>query len=356
YLFSGIVVVNLFGEVFGNATRSITGNQALVSKIYLPSELFPWASMIVALVHFLPQLLVLVVGALLFGWLPSPTGAVAFGLGLVILVVFTMGLGMITAALNAAFRDVENFVDLIVMVATWLSPVLYRISMVQDAIGGTLWWWLYQLNPLTIVVELFHVAFWRYAPPVVEGVPGDPSLVSPGEPFGLWWAGLLIAALTFVLGAVLFERSKRHFAQEVCEERGDEVEQRVGALRRRDPHRSRDGAHRARHQAVLAAPRPFAEGAGVLGAAAQEARRLLPRARGRGPHRARGRDRGADRLQRLGQVDAAEDDLRSALPRPRPGAAARARRRADRGGRRLPPRPLGPGERLPQRRDPGHDP
>ena len=70
YLFSGIVVVNLFGEVFGNATRSITGNSALVSKIYMPSQLFPWASMLVALVHFLPQLLVLVVGALLNGWLP----------------------------------------------------------------------------------------------------------------------------------------------------------------------------------------------------------------------------------------------------------------------------------------------
>ena len=39
YLFSGIVVVNLFGEVFGNATRSITGNGALVAKIYLPSQL-----------------------------------------------------------------------------------------------------------------------------------------------------------------------------------------------------------------------------------------------------------------------------------------------------------------------------
>jgi ABC-2 type transport system permease protein len=215
YLFSGIVVVNLFGEVFGNATRSITGNQALVSKIYLPSELFPWASMIVALVHFLPQLLVLVVGALLFGWLPSVTAAVAFLLGIVILVVFTMGLGMITAALNAAFRDVENFVDLIVMVATWLSPVLYRISMVEDAIGGTIWWWLYQLNPLTIVVELFHVAFWRFTPPVVEAVAADPTLVGPREPFGLWWAGLLIAAATFVAGTVLFERSKRRFAQEL---------------------------------------------------------------------------------------------------------------------------------------------
>lgn len=215
YLFSGIVVVNLFGEVFGNATRSITGNQALVSKIYLPSELFPWASMIVALVHFLPQLLVLVVGALLFGWLPSTTAAIAFGLGIVILVVFTMGLGMITAALNAAYRDVENFVDLIVMVATWLSPVLYRISMVQEAIGGTIWWWLYQLNPLTIVVELFHTAFWRYTPEVVEGVAANPSLAGPGEPFGLWWAGLLIAVATFVIGTVVFERSKRRFAQEL---------------------------------------------------------------------------------------------------------------------------------------------
>lgn len=215
YLFSGIVVINLFGEVFGNATRSISGNAALVSKIYLPGELFPWASMIVALVHFLPQLLVLVIGALLFGWLPSLTAAVAFVLGIVILVVFTLGLGMLTAALNAAFRDVENFVDLIVMVATWLSPVLYRISMVQDAIGGTLWWWLYRLNPLTIVVELFHVAFWRYGPEVVEAAAHDPSLAAPGEPFGLWWAGLLIAVVTFVVGTVVFERSKRRFAQEL---------------------------------------------------------------------------------------------------------------------------------------------
>lgn len=219
YLFSGIVVVNLFGEVFGNATRSITGNQALVSKIYLPSELFPWSSMIVALVHFLPQLVVLLVGALLFGWLPSPTAAVAFGLGMLILLIFTMGLGMLTASLNAAFRDVENFVDLIVMVATWLSPVLYRIDMVQRSIDGTVWWWLYQLNPLTIVVELFHVAFWRYSKPVVDeiasGVPGSETLATPGEPFGLWWAGLLIALAVFVLGTVVFERSKRRFAQEM---------------------------------------------------------------------------------------------------------------------------------------------
>lgn len=215
YLFSGIVVINLFGEVFGNATRSITGNQALVTKIYLPAQLFPWSSMIVALVHFVPQLLVLVVGALLFGWVPSVTALVAFALGMVILLLLTMGLGLLGAAMNAAFRDIENFVDLIVMVATWLSPVMYRLSMVHDALAGTVWWWLYALNPLTIVVELFHTAFWRYGPAVVEGAKVDPSLVPPEGPFGYWWAGVLIAGAVFVLGNIVFERSKRRFAQEL---------------------------------------------------------------------------------------------------------------------------------------------
>ena len=89
-----------------------------------------------------------------------------------------------------------------------------RRTHVQE-VDGTIWWWLYQLNPLTIVVELFHVAFWRFSPEVVEAIPADPSLVLPGEPFGLWWAGLLIAVATFVIGTVVFERSKRRFAQEL---------------------------------------------------------------------------------------------------------------------------------------------
>lgn len=214
YLFSGIVVINLFGEVFGNATRSITVNAPLVAKIYLPAELFPWSSMIVALVHFVPQLVVLGVGALLFGWVPSIGQLGALVLGLVILIVFTMGLGLLAAALNAAFRDVENFVDLIVMVATWLSPVLYRISMVQEQIGGTVFWWLYVLNPLTIVVELFHAAFWRGLTTTQERLAVDP-VFHPTTAIDLWWAGLLTAVVTFVIGTVVFERSKRRFAQEL---------------------------------------------------------------------------------------------------------------------------------------------
>ena len=61
--------------------------------------------------------------------------------------------------MNVYFRDSENFVDLLLMVATWVSPVLYSWRMVQDKAGDS-WFSVYQLNPITIAVELFHHAFW----------------------------------------------------------------------------------------------------------------------------------------------------------------------------------------------------
>lgn len=216
YLFSGIIVINLFSEVFGNCTRSIASNAPLVSKIYLPSELFPWASALVALVHFVPQVLVLMVGAGLFGWRPSFAEGWWFLIGMVILLVFTVGLGMLAAALNAAFRDVENFVDLIIMVATWTSPVLYALVMVKDALGTSAWWVLYSLNPITIVVECFHGAFWRPMASALDSTgEAAPTIAAGAEATQLWWAGLLIAIAVFAFGTVVFERSKRKFAQEL---------------------------------------------------------------------------------------------------------------------------------------------
>ena len=51
YLFSGIVVMNLFGEVFGNASRSVVANGGLLKKIYLPRQLFPVSNLLVAFIH-----------------------------------------------------------------------------------------------------------------------------------------------------------------------------------------------------------------------------------------------------------------------------------------------------------------
>lgn len=215
YLFGGVVVMNLFGETFSNATRAIVLNASLVKKIFLPRELFPVAMLIVALVHFVPQLIVLIVAAIWTGWpMPGIAEIGSFVMGFLIVASFGLGLGMIFGAINVAFRDLENIVDLILMVATWMSPVLYSWPLVAQSLGHDSWLFkLYMANPLTVAVELFHRAFW-YPQAVSSGL-DDASYTIPD---GLMVDGIIavVACLaTLVVGQIVFKRLQGRFAQEL---------------------------------------------------------------------------------------------------------------------------------------------
>lgn len=208
YLFSGVVVVNFFGEAFGNATRTLVWNAPLIKKIYLPRELFPVASLWVAVVHFFPQLVVLVVGALFAGWRPTPLGLIAAVTGFILICILALGLGMLFGAANVFLRDAENFVDLLILIATWVSPVLYPWTAVRDALGAHGWLMtLYQMNPITVAVELFHYGFWY----PISGSTGE---MPPGMA-GQTAAGFAIALLFLALGQWSFRRLEGRFAQEL---------------------------------------------------------------------------------------------------------------------------------------------
>ncbi|MFW2512553.1 ABC transporter permease [Demequina sp. SO4-13] len=211
FLFSGIIVINLFTEILGNTTRSIVQNAPLVKKIFLPRQLFPMASVLVALVHFLPQVVILVIGALVSGWRPDLMAVLAALLGLALVIALALGLGLIFAAVNVAFRDVENTVDLITMVAVWFSPVLYPVVLVQEHFGPDSWLTrLYEASPLTVAVELFHRAFWWPAadPGVRDGAIIDDVMLRGG-------ITLLVCLGLLVIGDRVFTRVSRRFAQEL---------------------------------------------------------------------------------------------------------------------------------------------
>ncbi|OMH27055.1 sugar ABC transporter permease [Tersicoccus phoenicis] len=211
YLFSGIVVINFFSEAFGNGARAMVANGGLIKKIFLPRQLFSFATLWVAGVHFVPQMVVLVIACLIVGWAPSLLSVVAILVGLIITAVFATGLGLIFGAANVFFRDSENLVDLYIMVATWLSPVLYTWTMVQDKFGD-LWFNVYMLNPLTPAVELFHFGWWRGT---VDGRFGV-VLEVPPHLFTVWTPlAALVALLTLLVGSLMFSRLEGRFAQEL---------------------------------------------------------------------------------------------------------------------------------------------
>ena len=213
YLFSGIVMINFFSEVFSNATRSVVRNGDLVKKIYLPRELFPVSSVTVAIVHLIPQLVILVIVAFLYGWHPGMLNILAGLLAILIIMVVGLGLGLMFASWNVLYRDSENFVDLVLMAATWMCPVLYTYDKVAGVLHG-FWWTLYQSNPLTGAVELAHYAFWIPSGAVRHRFPHATGLMP--HQFGTYVLVAAAGSLVLLgLGQLVFRRLEGRFAQEL---------------------------------------------------------------------------------------------------------------------------------------------
>jgi ABC-2 type transport system permease protein len=187
----------------------MTDNAALIKKIYLPRELFPAASLVIALVNFLPQLVILtvvcaVVG-IIVGWHLTVLSVLAVVVAVVITGVLALGLGLFFGAINVAFRDAQNFVEVILMIAMWASPVLYQATPIYDS--GSWLAVVYRLNPLTAVVELMHYGFWA---PVVTGT------VPEGVGFTWYTLGaLVISAIVLLIGQLVFRRLEGRFAQDL---------------------------------------------------------------------------------------------------------------------------------------------
>ena len=215
YLFSGIICINLFNEAFKNATTSIVGNAPLVRKVYLPRQLFAVSAVFVAFVHFLPQVALLLVVCLFLGWIVniSVLSILAILAAVLILMLVAFGAGLFFGAVNVRYRDAENIVELLLMLVTWASPVLYYWTMVQSAFASVPWvTTLYLLNPITQAVQLFHYAFWQ--PVTIEQIEARGLELPPDLALGTLWA-LLIAVGTILVGQFVFRRLEGKFAQDL---------------------------------------------------------------------------------------------------------------------------------------------
>lgn len=206
YLLSGITIVTFFNEAFSNGTRSLVDNAPLIKKIYLPREMFPVASVFVAAINTVPQIVVIVLIAFFFGWAPSALQIIAIMLALVLVAMLATGLGMLFGAINVTFRDAQSFVEIIVMMAVWASPVLYQWQMVQEKVSDWLFT-IYRLNPLTIAVELFHYGLW---------FPLDPAgaQLLPDLWMFVGWA-FAITLIVLVAGQLVFRWREGRFAQDL---------------------------------------------------------------------------------------------------------------------------------------------
>ncbi len=201
HMFCGIILVHYFQETFNAGTRSIVRNKAIVRKMAMPNEMFPVASMLVSLYHVIPQLVILVIACLAYGWTPDLGGLAAVTLALAIIMVLGTSLALLFSAANVFFRDWSSFVNILTNLVRFSVPMIYPYSLVDERFGSVAPYYL--LNPIANAVLLFQRAFW-------VGTTDDPEhLARTDLPDHLYTRGLAMLAfslLFLLLSQMIFSR------------------------------------------------------------------------------------------------------------------------------------------------------
>ncbi|MCU1416634.1 MAG: rfbA2 [Schumannella sp.] len=206
FVFTGLIVWTLFTEIVTGGTTSIVGNGGLITKVSLPREIFPLASVGGAVVNFGFQFVVLLAAMAISGEFPLTLRALWVLPGLALVLVFGAALAILLSALNVYLRDVQHLVEVVLIALFWLSPIVYSYSFLESLNLGWLTE-LYLANPVTLAVLAMQRGLW------VAGA-ADPA----NWPADLGIRSLVAGAVCLVLLWVshrVFRRLQGDFAQEL---------------------------------------------------------------------------------------------------------------------------------------------
>ena len=171
------------------AANSVVNNTTLITKIYFPRILLPASAVIGSLLD-LAIASVMLIGLLVYYQVPMTPRLALLPLVLMLLAIFTMGIGQLLAALNVNYRDIRHALPFAVQLWFFASPVVYPLSMVPER-----YQWVVSLNPIAGIIETSRA--------LVAGrsIPWETLSIS-----------CAVIVVIFVLGLWYFQRTERRFA------------------------------------------------------------------------------------------------------------------------------------------------
>ena len=131
YLISGVVCFSFFSECTQKCLSSISGNYRLITKVYIPKYIFPLAKTLSSSVNLVISLVPLLLVTLITGTALHWSFLLMFYF-LFMLVVFSLGVGMILATLMVFFRDIEFLWSVICTIWQYATPIFYPAEIIPE--------------------------------------------------------------------------------------------------------------------------------------------------------------------------------------------------------------------------------
>lgn len=189
--FAALLPWQFFANALTESSNSVVASSSMISKIYFPRLIIPFAAVVSGMVEFLISCCIL---AGMMIWYKVPVTFAILWLPLFLMLAFlcALGIGLWFSALNVEYRDVRYIVPFLVQFGLYVSPVGF-----SSAIVPAKWRLLYSLNPMVGVIDGFRWAL----------LGTKDTLYMPGL-----YLSILMVLVLFVSGIFFFKRMERTFA------------------------------------------------------------------------------------------------------------------------------------------------
>ncbi len=192
WLVAGMFPWFYFAEGFSNGTNSILDNSFLVKKIVFRVSLLPVIKLTSAFVIHTFFMFFMFCMFIYYGYSPEIYW-IQLIYYLFALTLLLLGLSWITSSIIVFFKDVGQFVAIIIQFGFWLTPIFWSMKLVPERYHS-----LIGLNPLVYIIEgyrnsmIYHKWFWE-----------DMHMTL------YYWA---ITLVIFIVGGLTFARLRPHFS------------------------------------------------------------------------------------------------------------------------------------------------
>lgn len=189
YILSGRLLYTCFSQSSKAALRSIRANAGMINKVYVPKYLYPISSVLYSYVIFGLSLIVLAIVAVVLGVYPT-VRILLIWIPLLLLVLLSLGAGMILATMGVYFRDMEYLWDVGLTLVMYMCAIFYYPDRFIEAGFG----WVLNMNPLYCIIATFRNCLF--------GNPLDWQQVLYATAFSL---------ISIVVGFVIFRKKEDKF-------------------------------------------------------------------------------------------------------------------------------------------------
>jgi ABC-2 type transport system permease protein len=193
FLLSGLIVWDFFSQSSAQAMADLMYSGQLAGRVYMPKSVFSAATVGTGLVNLLISLVVLVIFILIYQR-PVTIAYLFLPVSLVIIMVFTFGVGLFMSAFAVFFADMISVYKILLRLLMFLSGTFYTLDLLPENLQKII-----NANPIYHLLALVREPLYMGEFP---------------SPFSIGYSSIC-ALICFVVGLYVFTRLSDRYAYRI---------------------------------------------------------------------------------------------------------------------------------------------